>query len=244
MRANQLLAAACVAVLAATTGQVEAALLTAAYDAQLETWLGQGPLNFTNIFTRAAGDGQDAYDFHAAVDGKGPTFALIQVVSIGRLNSDVMIGGYNPQSWRSSGGFNFTPNDPDRTAFLFNLTDSVIQTQKLSSNPSGWVGEYQTYNVSPYGPTFGGYHDLWVDRELASGYAHEYSYGPLVHSSNILGDAGTSTFTIGAMEVYSFSQGAVVPEPSSLIASLGMGGVGLIMAGVRRRRARRRTVAA
>ncbi len=33
-------------------------LLTASNQSQLEVWLGQGPLTFTNVFTKTAGDGK------------------------------------------------------------------------------------------------------------------------------------------------------------------------------------------
>ena len=75
-------------------------LLTAADAAQLEIWLGQGPLTLTNIFDKAASD--DSFAFHAAADGKGATFSVIEVVGMWGgdvFDKPVLIGGYNPQSW-------------------------------------------------------------------------------------------------------------------------------------------------
>lgn len=173
-------------------------LLTSAYETKLETWLNQGSITLTNIFDHAPDDGKTSVDFHAAADHKGPTITLIQVLenssgihwdastnsysyySIG----EQLIGGYNPQSWDSDGHYHQTPDDDDRTAFLFNLTQDdlsggvgVKQDQKLSTSAYGSQGKYQTYNAYVVGPTFGGGHDLWVNYSLTSGNAYSYSYG-------------------------------------------------------------------
>ncbi len=125
------------------------ALLDAAKLTQLETWLGEGPLVVTNIFTGVSGDGKTAPTFHAAANGQGRTFVLYQATS----PVSAIIGGYNPQSWSSSGSYNMTPNIVDRKAFLFNLTSGALQRQRVDS-PT--YGQYQTYNNNNYGPTFGG----------------------------------------------------------------------------------------
>jgi hypothetical protein len=83
------------------------ALLASGDADQLESWLGEGAITLTNTFTKQAGD--DAVYFHAAADGKGLTF----VVMYGTENStgkSAVYGGYDPQSWRSSSGWNVTPN--------------------------------------------------------------------------------------------------------------------------------------
>lgn len=166
-------------------------LLTSEYEEQLDIWLNQGSITLTNIFDHEPGDGKTSYDFHAAADGKGPTITLIQVLenssgvhwdaSTNSYSSysigEQLIGGYNPQSWDSDAYYHYTPDDDDRTAFLFNLTNSVKQDQKLSTSAYGSWGEYQTYNWSGYGPIFGGGHDLWVNGSLTSGYAYSLSYG-------------------------------------------------------------------
>ena len=51
-------------------------LLTPTYVSELETWLGEGPLELTNVYTKAPGN--TSLDFHAAVDGLGPTFVVMQ----------------------------------------------------------------------------------------------------------------------------------------------------------------------
>jgi len=55
-------------------------LVTTSDLGQLEAWLGQGPLQLTNIFTRDIGGTQTSANFHQAVDGKGPTFVFLEVL--------------------------------------------------------------------------------------------------------------------------------------------------------------------
>ena len=152
-------------------------LLSQTYADQLETWLGEGPIVLTNIFTKQTGD--DSYDFHAAADGQGRTFTVVQVLANSATDGDTgladnlaqVIGGYNPQSWNSSGTYNYTPADADRTAFLFNLTSTEIQKQNLTGQGSLSSGQLQTYNVSSFGPTFGGVADLRQYRPISRGVA-------------------------------------------------------------------------
>ena len=212
----------------ATTILGGSALLTPGYATQLETWLGEGPLTLTNIFTK--GVGSTSYDFHAAADGKGRTFSVIEVVSSYNyytgdpLPSPMIIGGYDPVSWDSQYYYNTSPpNNFD--AFLFNLTDSFIQTQ------TGSAPYYQTYNGFAYGPTFGGGHDLYVGTDLTSGYTYPYSYSPY-YGANLLNHYDPTApyqydvMTIGHLEVFTISaDNSPVPEPST-IALMGAGPLG------------------
>ena len=132
-------------------------LLSAASANQLESWLGQGPLTLTNVFDKASGSTSD--DFHAAADGKGATFSIVEFLtdSTGKpFDKPVIVGGYNPQSWNSSAaGFNFTPLDVDRTAFVFSLTQSLKLDQRQDASTTNY-GQFQTLGYPNYGPTFGG----------------------------------------------------------------------------------------
>ena len=101
-------------------------LIDSAGLAQLETWLGEGELTLTNIFTKQSGS--TSGDFHAAADGKGRTFSVMRATAEGN-GKTAIIGGYNPQSWRSPIGrlgpffeYNITTNVNDRTAFICNLS--------------------------------------------------------------------------------------------------------------------------
>jgi hypothetical protein len=224
-------------------GQVDAAVivggtgfLSQADANQLETWLGEGPITITNVYTKTPGD--DSYTFHAAVDGKGRTFSVIEVLGgynfsnpSQKLNQQV-VGGYNPQSWNSTNTYNLTPILIDRTAFLFNLTTTEKQTQNLDG-----TGLYQAFNYEFSGPSFGSGNDLDVRSDLNNGYAYHASYGGAGLNSSIT--SGTSgiydELTIGRIEIYTISSAdAVVPEPATL-AIWGSGVLGMSLIARRRR---------
>lgn len=243
------------------TGAVnaQAALMTSAREAQLEAWLGQGNLDFTNIFTKQADSRSE--DLHAAVDEQGSTITLMQVASIeGRTGSEPgvgnVLGGYNPQSWKSDGSGFLTPLAHDRTAFVFNLNTAVKLSQRLD-----FSGLFQTYNDIQLGPSFGQtsgsapIFDLTTNSDLTNGSVMQNSYGPptngngLVWGTNLLGDSfsthrlgaddGRTEVTFGALEVYTFSPAAAssapAPEPGSLAI---LGALGLAACSHRWRRHR------
>src|SRR5262249_53854852 len=122
-------------------------------------------------------------------------FSVVEVLAT-QGNSHQIVGGYNPQSWDSSGGYHITSSAADQTAFLFNLTTGALQRQGGSS------AQYQTYNNAAYGPTFGGGHDLYTDSTLGAGYANQFSYGPS-SPTNILGRSGLTNYNAGNLEVFS-----------------------------------------
>lgn len=187
-------------------------LVTAAGQTQLEAWLNQGGLTLTNIFTKSAG--KTSTDFHTAADGKGPTFALMSASEDGVTWKT--IGGYNPLSWKSVGGYTTTATF---NGFVFNLTDNVKFQQ---------INQYQTYNTTAYGPTFGGGHDIYVNSSLNMGYSYGSSY---VSSARSIVDGSAYTgadMQIRALEVFAISEFVAqdVPEPASwLLMGLGLAGV-------------------
>jgi hypothetical protein len=220
-------------------------LLTQSYADQLGTWLGEGDLTITNIYTKQSGDRSG--DFHAAADFKGRTFVLIEVPAntaddrrtLLINNPYQIIGGYNPQSWDSSTDYHYTPLDPQRTAFLFNLTTTEIQRQSLTSE-TGINGQYQTYNDFAFGPIFGGGWDIWINGDLSTGGAYNWSYGGTVESNNILsGPSHHHTFTaLGSIEVFTITNGiaGVVPEMDSVVvwSILGLATAGYVWCGRQR----------
>ena len=123
-------------------------LLTQTGANQLASWLGQGDLAFTDIFSQTP-NASGSTSFHSAVDGEGPTFSLIQT-SLG------LLGGYDPLSWSTTGAYNTDLTNTGRTAFIFDLSTNTELAQRLNEP----YGQYQAYNTSSYGPAFGGGHDL------------------------------------------------------------------------------------
>lgn len=207
-------------------------LLTTAGGTQLETWLGEGPLALTSIFSHQVGDGKTSLDFHTAADGQGRTFAIMEVLSVNGVAANEIIGGYNPQSWNSSYYYNLTPNDVDRTAAIFNLTDLVWKPQDTVPNDADGGGQYQTYNSPNRGPTFGG-SDIQVSSSLSSGAMNPFSYG-VYGGVNILGGTGFQEgIQYGRMEIFTIASASAssVPDGGNMAMMLGGGLVCLVAAG-------------
>jgi hypothetical protein len=210
-------------------------LLGSAEEAQLEAWLGEGPLTLTNIFTKSAGSAGNV--FRSTVNGAGRTFVVMQATQDGS-GATAIIGGYNPQSWNSNEGYNITLNDADRTAFIFNLTSLTKNSQQLGAGNCDGCGKYQTYNGSTHGPIFGGGFDLSVTDDLTKGYSSLWSYAPtpgalrtsLIDGSHDSGADNASHVQYGAMEVFTIAAAPPtdVPEPGSLaLLGLGIGGISI-----------------
>lgn len=212
----------------------QATLLGAADHAQLTSWLGQGPLAMQLLFAKAPG--HTAADFHAAADGRGRTFTVMQ--AFGDDGRAWLVGGYNPQSWSSNGGFNLTPEPADRTAFLFNLT-SGVRFQQLPVLAGDDYGAMQTVNEAAMGPTFGAGFDLSVPFDLTSGGVSALlSYNNGAHHQNPFTSlldktpyANVANVRFGDIEVYTVH---LVPEP----AAGWLAGVGLAALALARRRTR------
>ncbi len=236
------------------TAAANAQLLTNADQTQLESWLGQGNLTFTNIYTMKPGD--TTADFHTAVDRSGPTFVLMDISGNGGLGAfslaNQVVGGYNPQSWNADiTNFTLTTNDAERNAFIFNLSSDRIQRENLNGQGLPQQDEAQTYNAWNNGPTFGGGFDLTAgynpynkaipyDGSLGTGIAYNYSYGggtagysggqDIIDGGNnyFSGNSG-DLFYVNAIEVYTFTvtPDSSVPDASSTVELLSGALIGL-----------------
>jgi hypothetical protein len=184
-------------------------LISATHLGQLIEWLGGGPVALQRIYEKQPRD--TARDFHAAVDGRGPTITVLELPAGSAFSSACdfnnlkreIIGGYNPQSWHSEGTFHLTEPDVARTGFVFNLTTGEVRRQNLARERG--AGHYQTFNHPDCGPAFGGGHDLYVGKNLNEGYCYQQSYGGTNRRHPLL--AGPLFYCalrqIGAMEVFS-----------------------------------------
>jgi hypothetical protein len=199
-------------------------------EGQLERWLGAGDLVFSNVYTRQ-GDADNSLDFHAAADGRGPTFTLLRVSD--PAGKAWLVGGYNPQSWDQADGWHITPRDFQRTAFLFNYTVPAVYRQVSSSFELPSQGSFQTFNAPDQGPTFGAGPDLLVNDALDTALSWRLSYGdPAGEGRSIIdGSVGGRFFAVDALEVYAVSP---IPEPAE--AAMLAGGLGLVALAARRRR--------
>lgn len=221
-------------------------LLTPAYAAQVESWLNQGDLDFTNIFTKVQGDGQDSASFHAAADYHGPTITLMSTYALSPdypspTYPNQIIGGYNPQSWDTAGD-HWVWSDAGRTAFLFNLASNQCLWQQLGGAQSpadldhmgSSDGLQQTVNQLGLGPTWGFGYDLTANGSLEAGSAHYWGYGQ--HSGPITGLFDPVEFLdqqvpfrIASIEIYTFTPAAPVSEAASTAGMLGMAAFGLML---------------
>jgi hypothetical protein len=207
-------------------------LLDDSREAQLERWLGAGDMRFTTLFTGTPG--ATSIDFHNALDGKGPSFTLLQVSNA--LGASFLVGGYNPQSWSSSDGWHVTMLDSERTAFVFNMTVPAVYRQVSASYELPSQGSRQTYNAADHGPTFGAGPDLLINGDLNMALSWQLTYGNPADSGKSIFDRslGAQVFHIDALQLYAVSP---VPEPSS--AAMFAAGAG-VLAGLARRRKRSR----
>lgn len=212
-------------------------LLTPTHAAQMETWLTgdpqlsySGSLAFTNIYDKAPGD--TSADFHAAADGKGPTFFVIEATYTGGGAAQI-IGGFNPGSWASSGGNVATPTVTDRVAFIFNLISGTVMHQAQSADGVGDGGATQSQNDGAVGPVMGEGPDLRVNGDLTTGYLYAWSYcldpaAACYAGTNIWGFSGFTGLNIGAMEVFTIAAAPEVPIPAAaplLLGALGLTGL-------------------
>jgi hypothetical protein len=185
------------------------ALMTQAFEQQLESYIGTGYLDFTNIFTKNSTKVayNDSTDWHRDVDNKGPTVSLMEVIS-NIDQSRVIVAGYNPFSWNSSGTW---LQSTSTTAFLANLTHSNLFQKNTQSS-------YIAYNHSLIGPSFGGGHDFRLSGNLTTGFANlglSYGdvsrYGTEAYRQSLTGTGGYNAWTVGKLETFTLTAGLYEP---------------------------------
>jgi hypothetical protein len=120
-------------------------LLSQSYADQLETWLGEGPIEVTQIYAKATGD--TSTTFHHAVNGQGRTFVLIEVLA----------GNYDAQSRHpgdvgtplASGSITYyDTNGIGHTVDNYSGKMAVSLQIIGGYNPQNWSSN-NNYNVTP-----------------------------------------------------------------------------------------------
>jgi len=140
------------------------------YVNQLNRWLKatSKDKNWKLVY-KASKDGWDAFSFHSKVDNKGESVTVIEDTK-GNL-----FGGYTPILWRSCGNYVY-----DNKTFLFSFKNPVDSGPMIFRNTGPYAGStYSIYDLSSYGPTFGGGNDVFV---CSNSNSTDGSYCNLGHS--------------------------------------------------------------
>jgi hypothetical protein len=195
-------------------------LLDDAGATQLESWLGQGDLDWDSIWYGTTG--ATPQQWHGGVDGVRDTVSIMKVIDATGVVS--LIGGYTDTAWDAAGTYSYSIS-----AFIFNLSTNARQNVIPSRAGNAIV------TLPDYFPTFGGGHNLTAGYYQAIGAGsvgtHSAGYTNLSQTfyegrENILGGSGTTQFQLLELETLTFAPANDVPEPSTLaIFALGMIGL-------------------
>ena len=154
-------------------------LLSEEHQKKLNEFYGNRDQKWVLIY-KATRDGFRAVDFHRCCNNQGPTMTIIQSQTGGYL-----FGGYIYVSWASRQSYAVDNNSP----FLFTLTSpyGIPPAKYQIARP-----EYAIHDLSGYGPTFGGGHDIYIcdQSDTTTG-----SYSNFPHSYSDRTGNGNATFT-------------------------------------------------
>jgi hypothetical protein len=144
----------------------------------------------SKLLYKATTNGWDASIFHKLCDNKGPT------ITIATLQDGRYIGAYSPISWGKVNGQYIN----SRSSFLFD-NDNKYTTLESNWGPYN----YAIYQLSSYGPTFGGGHDFL---SLPSWNAMNLTNNAWTYLNNGKGPLGvnkgsSNNYQLKNLEVYS-----------------------------------------
>jgi len=166
------------------------------------------------LLYRRTRDGMDGKDFHSKCDNKGPTFTIIETTS------GIIMGGYTNTQWGTTNMEYFGAGyQRANKAFLFVLTG--IDNNNGNDSPPYKIKlrdpinhKCAIYHDKDCGPTFGGGHDLFVNRnEVTLRVGHTYD-----------GDL-SGEYNIKEIEVYQVKENTDTPneeegKPSAKISKV------------------------
>ena len=211
--------------------------LDAAGANQLESWLGVGDQDFTNIWSGVTG--ASASSWHAAVNGKGPTFSIYEMTI--HDGTTAYVGGYTAADWDFIPGIdNNTVFDP--SAFIFNLTTGEVQRQV--DGDSFEYGVDSILHDQEYFATFGGGHDLsggyenlGVGDSSKDGHTNSHTYELSKGQISVAGDSGYGSGDSGyhyklpvvtGLQTYTFAAASPPISPVPLPPTVFLFSAGLI----------------
>ena len=216
---------------------------------QLDTWIGTGEKDFSLLWSGVASTATSA-DFHAAVDGAGPT---VSIYSITREDgSQTRIGGCTVADWGANAGAGVPDNPVDQsifefddTAIIFNLDTTGIQTIRATSYTDAIYAHENYFATFGSGATiFGGFGTLGTCNDTLNaacdgygnaGFTYGDDQGQIVYAGDTGGNNGSTgidfrAWSVNSLEVFTVQDAVGVPAPASLLWLLG----GLVLIARRR----------
>ena len=143
------------------------------------------------LLYRGTRDGMSGDAFHYKCNNKGPTISLF------KNEKGYIFGGYSSIDWTSSNNYKSAPD-----SFIFTLTNMYnIPPTKFPNEDT----RYSIYDVSSYGPTFGGGHDIkinFVNSEYYTNLGHSYKDVLGKGYSIFKGDNDNYNFILKEIEVF------------------------------------------
>ena len=182
---------------------VDSILLDNAGATNIETWLGQGDLDWKSIWYGSSG--ATSTSWHEAVDGVGPTVSIYDVSYNG---NNYLVGGYTDLDW---GGNSFKTGGGN--SFIFDLLgNSMFEFQQAT-------GGQEIFGHNTHFATFSDGHDLYGGIDVLgenNGYSYDWAYTDGEEDAGQLIGVQGRNLTINALETFTFTTVQNIPEPSIL----------------------------